>query len=180
MKDQNYFEIFGLTPKFAIDAGKLKRAFIKLSREYHPDFYTQASDEKQEEILASSTLLNDAYAVLKSDVKRMHYILNHFGVMGAEGENKLPQSFLMEMMDINEAIMDIQMDYSEELADKAKKDVDQLSASMLAEVQEDMDAFDEDTDVGHLEKVKDYYLKQKYLVRIKENLDTFASGKVRM
>ena len=176
----SYFDYFEMKPSFTIDKGQLKRKFIQLSRESHPDFHTLEDGETQESILARSTEINKAYEVLRNGQKRMKYILHLYDVMGPEGENKLPQAFLMEMMDINETIMDIQMDFDAEKMETIKEAIAKFEATLLADAQPAMDAFDEDGDIVHLEKVKDYYLKHKYLVRIKENLDTFASGEVRM
>ena len=36
----------------------------------------------------------------------MKYVLDLKEAMAAEGENKLPQDFLMEMMDLNEILID--------------------------------------------------------------------------
>lgn len=177
---QNYFDYFEIKPSFAINKGRLKRMFIQLSRESHPDFHTLEDGETQDSILARSTEINKAYEVLRNEQKRMKYILDLYEVMGEEGENKLPQAFLMEMMDINETIMDIQMDYDAKKMGEVVNAIEAFEASLLADAQPAMDAFDRDGAIVHLEKVKDYYLKHKYLVRIKENLDTFASGEVRM
>ena len=176
----SYFDYFEIKPSFAIDKGQLKRKFIQLSRESHPDFHTLEDGETQESILARSTEINKAYEVLRNGQKRMKYILDLYDVMGPEGENKLPQVFLMEMMDINETIMDIQMDFDAEKMETIKEAIAKFEATLLTDAQPAMDAFDQDGGIVHLEKVKDYYLKHKYLVRIKENLDTFASGEVRM
>ena len=57
-----------------------------------------------------STVNNKAYQVLSDPQKRLHYILELKGVF-KEGENYLlPQTFLMEMMEVNEDLMDLQFE----------------------------------------------------------------------
>ncbi|NJN78060.1 MAG: DnaJ domain-containing protein [Saprospiraceae bacterium] len=74
----------------------LKKKFYQLSKQFHPDFYTLESEEKQAEILELSTINNDAYKTLSDFDKRMEYILKEKGVYAEEGQNKVPQDFLME------------------------------------------------------------------------------------
>ncbi len=56
-----YFEFYKIPLSFKVDKAALKRQFYALSKQYHPDFYTLASEEKQAEILELSTLNNKAY-----------------------------------------------------------------------------------------------------------------------
>ena len=81
---------------------------------HHPDFFTLDGIEKQMEALEVSTLNNKAYNTLKDFDRRLKYILEEKSVLKEEGSNNLPQEFLMEMMKVNEAVMDLQFDFDEE------------------------------------------------------------------
>jgi molecular chaperone HscB len=52
----NYFEFYGITETFKPDAAQLKKQFYALSKQYHPDFFANEDDTKQQEILELSTL----------------------------------------------------------------------------------------------------------------------------
>ncbi len=171
----NYFEFYGIPTSFKVDAGALKKVFYANSKKYHPDFFTLESDEKQAEILELSTLNTEAYKTLSDFDKRMKYILDLKGVMAAEGENKLPQDFLMEMMDINEAIMELEFDFDKTVYHKALKDAQDIENQIFKEIEPILDSYDEAlTPLSQLEEVKNFYLKKRYLLRIRENLSKFA------
>lgn len=172
---QNPFEILGIAPKFDLDAGELKRLYFKRSREFHPDYHTGASDVEQEAMLLQSSALNKAYEALRQPAERMEAILRLHDMLDSEGQTQLPQTFLMEMMDINEAIMDLQMDPDAAKQAKVMTQVESFEADLKASIAENMKAYDQDGQAEHLVAVKEYYYKAKYLYRIKENLDTFAS-----
>ena len=50
---------------------------------------------------------------------RMRYILELEGSLGEEGQNQIPQDFLMEMMEINEALMELEFDFEESAYQKS-------------------------------------------------------------
>lgn len=172
----NYFEFYNIPISFKVDEAALKKTFYANSKKYHPDFHTLESTEKQDEILELSTLNNQAYKTLSDFDKRMKYVLDLKGTMGAEGENKLPQDFLMEMMDINEAIMELEMDFDEKVYIKAENDVQTIENQLLSDVKQIVENYDDATTPQYqLEEIKKFYLKKRYLLRIRENLSKFAS-----
>ena len=116
----NYFEFFEIPISFKVDEAALKRIFYANSKKYHPDFYTLESEEKQAEILELSTLNNQAYKTLSDFDKRMKYILDLKEILAEEGQNQLPQSFLMEMMDINEVLMELEFDFDTQKFEQAR------------------------------------------------------------
>jgi molecular chaperone HscB len=174
-KKMTFFEFYNIPIAFKLDESALKKTFYAYSKKYHPDFHTLEDEDKQDEILELSTLNTEAYKTLSDFDKRMKYILDLKGTMAAEGENKLPQDFLMEMMDINEAIMELEFDFDERAYNKALKDVQILENQQLEEINPVLDNFDDaTTPQSELEKVKNFYLKKRYLLRIRENLSKFA------
>ncbi len=173
---EDYFSFYELEEKFFLDLAELKRRYYSKSRELHPDFYTQDGEAKQEEVLALSAYNNDAYETLKHDNGRMEYILRMHDILGEEGKNKLDQMFLMEMMDINEALMDLQMDFDQVAYEKVISEIKSIESDLYGEAEVAMRAYDEDKDVSRLKIIAKYYLKKKYLLRIKDNLDKFVDA----
>jgi len=171
----NYFDFFERPISFTIDQAKLKRAFYANSKKYHPDFYTLESEEKQQEILELSTLNNEAYKTLSDFDKRMKYVLELKGTLEEEGKNKIPQDFLMEMMDINEALMELEFGFDEKKYNRLHQDLQTLESKLYESVKEPIENYVDGTSpASDLLSVKDYYLKKRYLLRIQENLDKFA------
>jgi molecular chaperone HscB len=98
----NYFEVFDLPKKLGIDLAALERKFHELSRQYHPDYFAAGSAADKQKALQMTALLNDAYRTLRHPVRRVEYLL-HVEGFKPDG-SKVPQSFLMEMFDINEQV----------------------------------------------------------------------------
>lgn len=169
----DYFAFYGLPLSFNPDAALVKQKFYEFSKKYHPDFYINESDEKQAEVLELSTVNNKAYQVLSDPQKRLHYILELKGLL-KEGENYvLPQSFLMDMMDINEALMDLQFDPDAVKLAGLKEDVNGVEKGLSEEIIVLTTAFDaQDTDEQNktLIAVKDLYYRTKYLLRLRESI----------
>jgi molecular chaperone HscB len=169
----NYFELYKLPVSFNPDQNLIKKQFYALSKKFHPDFYINESPEKQDEVLELSTLNNKAFQVLKDPQKRLHYILALKKQL-VEGENyTLPQDFLMEMMDVNEALMELEFDKDEEKLAALSKEVAQIEKSLLDELQALTASFDTSTASEQeklLKTIKDLYYRNKYLLRINESL----------
>jgi len=171
----NYFEFYGIPESFNPDVALLKKKFYQLSKQYHPDFYANEDDDKQREILELSTLNNKAYQTLSDPYKRLEYILKTHELLLEGAKPQLPSDFLMEMMDINERLMEV--DNAEQLG--------HLTAEVLAiegDIEESIanytagyESLDDTAKENRLNEIADCYYRQKYLLRIKESLNTFAS-----
>jgi len=172
----NYFEFFDIPIAFKIDEAELKKRFYENSKKYHPDFYTLESEEKQTEILELSTLNNEAYQTLADFDRRLKYILELKNALAEEGKNEVPQDFLMEMMDINEVLMELEFDFDEAKYAEALEQVKAQESSIYEEVADLIKNYDDEkTTDAELSAIKDFYLKKRYLLRIRENLSKFAS-----
>ncbi|WP_214225544.1 iron-sulfur cluster co-chaperone HscB C-terminal domain-containing protein [Pedobacter sp. B4-66] len=169
----DYFSFYGLPLSFNPDAALVKQKFYEFSKKYHPDFYINESDEKQAEVLELSTVNNKAYQVLSDPQKRLHYILELKGLL-TEGENYvLPQSFLMDMMDINETLMDLQFDPDPIKLAALKEDVNGVEKGLSDEIVTLTTSFEvQDTEEQNktLIAVKDLYYRTKYLLRLRESI----------
>jgi len=81
----DYFEFYELPVSFNPDQNLVKQKFYELSKKYHPDFYINQDQAKQDEVLELSTLNNKAFQVLKDPQKRLHYILTLKGQLQEGG-----------------------------------------------------------------------------------------------
>ncbi len=174
----NYFELYELPLSFRLDEAVLKRKFYELSKKYHPDFYINESDEKQQEILELSTLNNKAFQVLSHPLKRMEYVLQLKGVMAEEEQYQLPQDFLMEMMEVNEALMEMEFESDPINLERITAQVDDMERGLSDELEQYTQRFDSlntEEEQNLLLKIKDIWYRQKYLLRIRESLNRFAT-----
>ncbi len=170
----NHFQFFEIPVSFYPDLVDLRQRFLKNSKLFHPDFHTLASEEHQLEILEKSTLNNQAFQVLADFDKRLKYILEIKGLL-EDSKNEIPQDFLMDMMDINEAIMELEFDFDEKIFQQVTANVNELEMALLEAVNPVMEGFvDGITPDETLLPVRDFFLKRRYLWRIKENLNKFA------
>ena len=174
----NYFEFYDLPISFNPDQNLVKQQFYALSKKYHPDFYINESEEKQDEVLELSTLNNKAFQILKDPQKRLQYILELKDQV-KEGENyALPQDFLMDMMDVNETLMDLEFEPNAEKLASVKQEIENFEQSLNAELHQHTTKFDTATTAEQeevLKAIKDIYYRNKYLWRIKQSLARMAS-----
>jgi len=171
----DYFEFYELPVSFNPDQNLVKQKFYELSKKYHPDFYINQDQAKQDEVLELSTLNNKAFQVLKDPQKRLHYILTLKGQL-QEGENYvLPQGFLMEMMDVNEALMELEFEPDANKLAEVKGQIEEIGHSLHQELDSLTQGFDaqQGEEAATLKAIKDLYYRNKYLQRLAESLSKF-------
>jgi molecular chaperone HscB len=172
----NYFELYDLPLSFQIDSALVKKKFYELSKRYHPDFYVNESDEKQAEILELSTLNNKAYQILSDPLKRIEYVLSLNNMLADGDKYVLPQDFLMDMMDVNEALMEMEFDHDELKLAELSGQIDAMEMALFDELKSSTDEFDAKAGADAesvLLIIKDIWYRQKYLLRIRESLNKF-------
>lgn len=168
----DYFDFYELPVQFNPDQDSVKSKFYALSKKYHPDFFANESEDKQAEVLSLSTLNNKAYQTLSNPKKRLKYVLELKGVIETDEGYQLPQSFLMEMMDVNEALMELEFEPDGEKLSQLINDVNSIENSLANELRDLQNQFDQDPSVSAtvFPLMKDIFYRQKYIARIKERL----------
>jgi molecular chaperone HscB len=170
--DTNYFDFYDLPIQFNPDQSAVKTKFYAFSKQFHPDFYANESEEKQQEVLELSTLNNKAYQVLSNPKKRLKYVLELKGIVETDEGYQLPQSFLMEMMDVNEVLMDLEFEPDAEKLEQVKGDVGSIEKDLANELNDLINQFDSNPaeSDAFLPSIKDNFYRQKYIDRIRERL----------
>ncbi|WP_223651240.1 iron-sulfur cluster co-chaperone HscB C-terminal domain-containing protein [Hymenobacter psoromatis] len=175
----NYFAFYDLPEGFLFDGAALKTKYYQLSRELHPDFHAQDTPAAQAEALRLSTLNTDAYRTLADPDARMAYLLNQHGMLEeGSAQNQLPPDFLMEVMDLNEQLMELEMETNADATATLSTEVTALADTLDAGIQPVLagyPALPPDHRPAALAQVRTYYLKKRYLLRLRQQLATFAA-----
>ena len=101
----NYFELFGLPVRYAIDKVALDKAFRDLQSQVHPDRFAHAGGAEQRVSMQWATRANEAYNALRKPLSRATYLLELNGVdLAIETNTAMPTDFLMEQMEWREAV----------------------------------------------------------------------------
>ena len=157
----NYFELFDIPVSLTIDKTKLTKKYFELQKKYHPDFFTQNNEAEQDEALEKSSAINKALKIFQNKDSTIKYVLQLKGLLEEEEKYQLPPDFLMEVMELNE-----------QLSADSTTAIEVFEKEIYSEVSSIIDGYnDTSTTTTDLLKVKEYYFKKKYLLRILERLD---------
>ena len=173
----DYFEFYDLPESFHLDEAALKQKYYALSRKYHPDFHATAAPERQQEILHLATQNTNAYRTLSDPDQRMAYILSRHGLL-EEGKQEIPPNFLMEVMELNEQLMELEMEPDPAVVASVENEANDLAATLDAGIEPVLAGYPglpPDVRPQALQQVRTYYLKRRYLLRIRESLAKFAT-----
>ena len=160
---KNHFELFGLTPAYALDVEHLDRAYRDIQSKIHPDRYANAGDAERRASMQMTTQVNEAYRTLKSPVQRARYLLELNGVdAGFETNTSMPRDFLMQQMELREKL------------EEAKKDseLDSISRDLSVERRELESQIQEQLDMKRdFAAAKDLVRKLMFLEKFGEEID---------
>ncbi|MDO8365904.1 MAG: Fe-S protein assembly co-chaperone HscB [Saprospiraceae bacterium] len=172
----NHFEFYKIPVALSVNEAAVRQVYLQNCKRYHPDFHTLSEESEQAQMLELSTRNNEAFKTLSDPDKRLRYVLEMKGLIGQDNVNPiLPQDFLMEMMEINEALMELEFDFDAGRYNRAFQTMKSLENELDTSVQSILGSWTEATgSQADLEKVRDYFFKKRYLLRIKENLSKFA------
>ena len=83
----------------------LEQRYRALSRQFHPDYFYNASAAERRASLENTSYLNDAYRTLKNPVMRIEYLLKLEGMTTTAAA--APPSLLEEVFALNEELDEI-------------------------------------------------------------------------
>lgn len=167
----NYFQLFEIEESFFINKAKLKQQYFALSKKFHPDFFGDADTEEKENALQQTALVNKAYKALSQPFTTMQYILEWNGLIEAEEKYNLSPDFLMEMMELNEALVDAKMEDDNVGIEKIKQQINQLDEELYQNIKPVLESYSKASKTQEvLLPVKEYYYQKKYLNRILDSI----------
>ena len=166
--NQDYFELFELPARFAIDISELEQTLRSKSSQVHPDRFATASDTEKRVAMQWASLINEAYQVLKNPIKRATYLCEQQGMdVAAESNTSMPPAFLFKQMEWREDLDAAagNQEALEQLMQQVQGEVDVLNQEMgdLIDQQKDWS--------GAVEKLRQWMFIDKFRREIKEQLD---------
>ncbi len=129
--DDDHFALLGLPRRQSLDRAALESRYRDVLARVHPDRHAGGTAIDQRLAMQWATRINEAYQTLKSPLGRARYLLTLGGhEVGSESNTAMPASFLMEQMELREAVEDAKHSGGE-TAHRALAD---LSARLAAEI----------------------------------------------
>ena len=102
---QDFFTLFGLHRRYAIDDAALESAWHDLQSQVHPDRHAHLSDVEKRLSMQWATRVNEGFRTLRQPLTRAQYLLELAGVdAGLETNTAMSPEFLMEQMEWREAV----------------------------------------------------------------------------
>ena len=149
----DYFALFELPRHLHVDVAALEKAFYAQSRRLHPDRFAAKPAAEQEEALAASSQLNDAYRTLREPIARTEYLLGLEGIQmeeqsraatdaakaaGTAKKQVAPPDLLEEAFELNMQLEEMKMDPDPGVRAELEAAAAKFTA-MLAETQVQLD-----------------------------------------
>lgn len=166
----NYFELFEIPVSLKVNATALVKKYFELQKKFHPDYYSNESATVQAEVLEKVAQINKAFKTFKNTDDTIKYVLMQKGLLEEEEKYQLPADFLMEMMELNEAVADAAME-GDSVLETIKQKMQTAEEESYLPVKAIIENYQEGiTPESALLQVKEYYYKKKYLNRLKEQV----------
>lgn len=74
------FDILGLEKSYSLDTSFLEKKYFEIQKKIHPDRVFIVMGDEKDEALKNSTLVNQAYLLLKDPLRRAEFLLRDAGV----------------------------------------------------------------------------------------------------
>src|SRR5262245_8118462 len=111
----DHWAVLGLQRRLGLDRADLERRFHGLNRRLHPDYFRLRTPEEQAISLEASAAVNAAYRALRDPVSRVEYLLELEGMgLGTAGQAKPPADLFEEILELQEARMELRTADAEE------------------------------------------------------------------
>ena len=174
----DYFSFLGLPRKLNIAAADLEQRFRSLSREFHPDYFYNASPAERRASLERSSYLNDAYRTLRQPETRLEYLLKIEGLAPQgpqEASRQVPPALLEEVFALNEELDEIRdvraggapADAWRNRLERARQPIEAKRVEHEAQLKELSARWDaagsESERRGVLEALRDRFLERNYI-----------------
>ncbi|MEJ2896094.1 Fe-S protein assembly co-chaperone HscB [Bordetella avium] len=158
MAADDYFSLFGLPSKFAIDAQALEEAWRLVAARVHPDRYATASAAERRVAMQWAARANEAYRLLRDPMLRARYLCESAGRdLQTESNTAMAPAFLMQQMEWREMLDDARHDERARAA--LGEELEQAREAMRASLAELIDTRQDYAAAG--QKVREWMFIEK-------------------
>jgi len=157
------FATLGLPREFSLDSEALERRYRDLQRALHPDRHVKATPAERRISLSKAVEVNEAYRVLKDDVRRAESLLALLG--HAAKDSAADPELLMEVMELREALSEAKHEQNLARVHALASQVRALAASTRRELAAAFAGLAADAAGGELDKPSGLLSKLKYYKR---------------
>jgi molecular chaperone HscB len=187
----DYFGFLGLPRRLNLDAAVLDERFRTLSRQFHPDYFYNATPAERRASLERSSYLNDAYRTLKQPAARMEYLLKLEGLAPdnpIEASRKVPPALLEEVFALNEELDEIRDQRASGAPaeawrarlERARQPIEAKRVAHEAQLQELAARWDGGTGESErraiLETLRDRFLERNYIANLLASIEREISS----
>jgi molecular chaperone HscB len=180
-RQADYYSFLGLPRRLNLDAADLERRFRALSRQFHPDYFYNATPAERRASLERSSFLNDAYRTLRQPAARIEYLLKAEGLAPkspGEASRQVPPALLEEVFALNEELDEIRdlraggmpADEWRARLERAREPIEARRAGHEAELQELSARWDAGGAASErratLEALRDRFLERNYIANL--------------
>jgi molecular chaperone HscB len=178
----DYFAFLGVPRRLNLDAPDLERRFRDLSRQFHPDYFYNATPAERRASLERSSYLNDAYRTLKHPVARAEYLLKLEGLNTTASAT--PPGLLEEVFALNEELDEIRdvrasgapRDAIVARLERARRPIERKRDEHERDLQELAAQWDATRDRAVLESLRDRILERNYITNLLEGIEREMSA----
>ncbi|KAK9728994.1 molecular chaperone [Basidiobolus ranarum] len=162
-----FFEVLLGQETFDVNILDLKKKYLSLQQQVHPDSYTRKPQEELQCAQVQSAWLNKAYHTLRDPLHRAQYLLELRGLQADESDSLDDPELLMEVLEAREELEDAQTDADVEQVKLANDSRMKHTIQQLSHVFKEND----------IEKAKLLTIQLRYWVNIKKAIQDWSPNK---
>lgn len=103
----NPFDVLGIEARYEIDLRAVEKRHRELSVALHPDKFANDGASARREAIERASQVNEAWRIVRDPIRRAEALFEVAGIIvGETNEPKSNQAFLMDMMEMREALSD--------------------------------------------------------------------------
>ena len=178
----NFFELFDLPQRFAINEAALKKRFLALQKTWHPDNFAAKSEKEKAEALLKSADINEGFETLKNPATRAAHLLALKGAPINAENRAMPQEFLAEQFALHEALDDAKTTHNTAQLETLLESVELFELQRLKNLEKfldedsesngDSDSYDSDSAKTNLSAAMENLTALLFLQKLKANIES--------
>ena len=167
---KNFFELFDVPMAFEVDLDLVQQRYRDLQKVVHPDKFVNASDQEKRISMQQTSWINEAFNTLSQPVDRAIYLLKLKGVdLNLENETTMDAGFLMEQMEMREALSTIRS------KDDPLLELDNFSRQVKNKMKTMMGDYSVVYENDQLDDAKELIRKMQFMHKAKKEVDELSA-----